>query len=133
MRWDAVIPVAVIAPIMADTVVQGVLGDPPAFFMAGERQFRVASMQWQLIANTEGENFERSLVQLDCWVRTIDDVRTLERALRRLLHHETEVSVGGLDLWSRYVGSRSLGGATDGTIARSLDFELTYLRGRFVA
>jgi hypothetical protein len=121
-----------VAPVVADSVVQSVLGNPPAFFMAGEREFKVNSMRWQLVANTEGENYEVSLVQIDFWVRTLTEVRTLERALRRLLHHETEVTIGGLDLWSQYLDSRPLMGATDGTIARALDFRLTYLRGRFV-
>lgn len=133
MRWDTVIPTCLVAPVMADADVQSVLGNPPAFFMAGEREFRVNSMRWTLVANTEGENWEESLVQIDFYVRTLAQVRTLERALRRLLHHEIELTVGGVKLWSKYVDSRPLGGAMDGTIARSLDFRLTYLRGRHVA
>ena len=133
MRWDTVIPTCLIAPIEADADVQSVLGNPPAFFMAGERDFKVNSMRWTLIANPEGENWEEALIQLDFYVRKLDDVRTLERALRRLLHHEIEVTVGGITLWSKYVDSRPLGGAKDGTIARSLDFRLTYLRGRHAA
>jgi hypothetical protein len=121
-----------VAPVAADSDVLAVLGTPPAFYMAGEREFKVNSMRWTLIANTEGENYEESLVQIDFWVRSLAHVRTLERALRRLLHHETEVTVGGLELWSKYVDSRPLTGATDGTLARALDFRLTYLRARYV-
>jgi hypothetical protein len=133
MRWDTVIPTCLVAPVGADSDVRAVLGDPPTFFMAGERDFKVKSMRWMLIANPESENWEEALVQIDFWVRTLDDVRTLERALRRLLHHEVEITVGGITLWSKYVDSRPLGGATDGTLARSLDFRLTYLRGRLAA
>jgi hypothetical protein len=127
-----VIPTCLVAPVAADSDVLAVLGNPPAFYMAGEREFKVNSMRWTLIANTEGENYEESLVQIDFWVRSLTHVRTLERALRRLLHHETEVTIGGLDLWSKYIDSRPLTGATDGTLARALDFRLTYLRGRYV-
>jgi hypothetical protein len=120
-----------VAPVAADSDVLAVLGNPPAFYMAGEREFKVNSMRWTLIANTEGENYEESLVQIDFWVRSLANVRTLERALRRLLHHETEVTIGGLELWSKYIDSRPLTGATDGTLARALDFRLTYLRERY--
>lgn len=133
MRWDDVIPLAVVAPVVADSDVISVLGNPPAFFMAGEREFKVNSMRWTLIANTEDENWEESLVQIDFWVRTLAQLRTLERAIRRLLHHEIEATIGGIDLWSKYVDSRPLMGATAGTLTRSLDFRLTYLRGRHVA
>lgn len=131
MRWDTVIPTCLVAPIAADSDVISVVGT--RFYMSGEREFKIESMKWMLVSNTEGENYEESLVQIDFWVRTLAQVRTLEDALRRLLHHETEVTVGGIDFWSKYVDSRPLMGAKDGTIARSLDFRLTYLRERFAA
>lgn len=127
------LPLTLVAPIETDSDVKSVIGNPARFYMAGERKFEVESMRWQLIANTEGENYEESLIQLDFWVRSMDDVVTLEGALRRLLHHETEVTIGGIRLWSKYVDSRPLGGAKDGTIARTLDFRQTYLRARHVA
>lgn len=133
MRWDDVVPVALVAPVMADSVVQSVLGNPPAFFMEGEREFKVNSMRWQRIANPEGENYEEALIQIDWWVRTLSDSRTLAGALRRLLHHETEITVGGIRLWSKYVDSRALTGARDGTVAESMDVRLTFLRSRYVA
>jgi len=132
MRWDTVLP-AVVAAISADSEVQSVLGNSPAFFMAGEREFKVNSMRWTLIANPESELWEEALVQFDFWVRSMSDVVTLAGALRRLLHQETETTIGGLKLWTKYVDSRPLMGAKDGTIAHSLDFRFTYLRGRFAA
>jgi hypothetical protein len=133
MRWDTVIPLAVVAPVMADADVQSVLGATPAFFMAGEREFRVSSMRWTLIADTEAENFERTLVQIDLWVHSLTELRTLSRALRLILHREIEYTIGGIKLWSEYTGTRPLLGAVDGTLAHSLDFRLTYLRARHVA
>lgn len=133
MRWDTVIPAVVVAPAVADATVQGVLGAGPGFFMAGERTFAVPSMRWTLIGNVEGELWEEALVQIDIWVRSMADLITLEGALRRLLHHETDVEIGGVKLWSKYVDSRPLNGAKDGTLARSLDFRLTYLRGRYAS
>lgn len=117
---------------MADADVQSVLGNPPAFFMEGEREFKVPSMRWQRIANPESENWEEVLVQFDWWVRSLEDSITLARALRRLLHREIPFTVDGVHLWSKYVDSRPLTGARDGTIAESMDFRLTYPRERYV-
>lgn len=133
MRWDTVIPAAVVAPIMADTEVQSVLGSQPAFYMVGERDFKVQSMRWTLVSNVEDENYEESLVQIDFWVRSIDDAVTLSAALRRLLHHEIEVTVGGIKLWSKYIESRPVRTARAGIVEGSLDFRLTALRARYVA
>jgi hypothetical protein len=133
MRWDSVIPACVVAPVVADTEALVVLGNPPTFFMAGEREFSVPSLRWTLIANTEGENYEDALVQLDFWVRSVAQAVALSRALRRLLHHEAEVTIGGLKLWSKYVESRPVRTARDGIVEGSLDFRLTYLRERFIA
>ena len=131
MRWHTVLPLSVVAHVRDDSDVQGVIGDD--FYMIGERAFKCPSLRWNLIANVEGENFEESLLTFDFWVRTVADAATLEAALRRLLHHEAVVTIGGVKLWSKYVDSRPLGGAKDGTIARSIDFRQTYLRGRLVA
>lgn len=127
------IPVALVAPVAADPDVQAVLGNPPAWFMEGERQFQVNSMRWQRIANPEGENWEEALIQIDWWVRRLEDSLAIARALRRLLHHDTPITVGGERLWSQYVDSRPLNGARDGTIAESMDFRLTFGRSRYVA
>lgn len=133
MRWDTVIPAAVVAPIMADEDVQSVLGNPPAFYMIGEREFGVQSMRWGLVSNVEGELYEESLVQLDFWVRSVAEAVTLMGALRRVLHHETEVEIGGLKLWSMFVEQRPIRTARDGIVEGSLDARLTYLRGRYAA
>jgi hypothetical protein len=133
VRWDTVIPAAVVTPIMADATVQTVLGNPPAFYMIGEREWSVRSMRWGLASNTEEELYEEALVQLDFWVRSVAEAVTLAGALRRLLHHEIEITAGGLKLWSKYVESRPVRTARDGIVEGSLDFRLTYLRGRYAA
>lgn len=133
MRWDTVIPTCIVAPVMADAGVKSVLGATPTVFMAGEREFSVPSMRWTLLANPESELWEDALVQLDFWVRTVAKAVTLAGALRLLLHQEIEVTVGGLKLWSKYVDSRPVRTARDGIVEGSLDFRLTYLRGRYVA
>ncbi len=133
MRWDAVVA-AWLVPIAADSVVRGVLGTERGFYMAGEREFEVDSLEYQLIvpAVLDREVFWRTLVQLDFWVRTMADLVTLEKALVRLLHSDLAVTIGGIEMWTELVGDgRPLEGAADNTFTRSLDFRLTYLRNRY--
>ena len=132
MRWDTIVA-AWLAHIVADSEVRAVLGEPPAVWMAGEREYTVPSLAWHLIADTEAENYETTMVQLDFWVTSSQDLTKLEKALRRLLHHDTPVTLGGVELWSELDGSRPMDGPTQGILGRSLDFRLTYLRGRYVA
>ena len=133
MRWDEVVPACVVAPVSADSDVISALGDSAVFFMAGEREYTVPSMRWTLISNVEDELYEHSMVQIDFWVRSVPKAVTLLRALRRLLHHEAEVTLGGLKVWSKYVGSRPVRTVRDGTVEGSIDVRLSYLRGRYVA
>ncbi len=130
MRWDVVVG-AWLTLIAADSDVTGVLGRPPELWMAGERDQKAPSMEWQLVADTENENYEVTLVQLDLLTRSDHALVKLERALRRLLHHDTPIVVDGHELWSQLVGGSPLQGPKDGIHRRSLDFRLTYLRGKY--
>ncbi len=136
MRWDAAVA-AWLVPVAADSVVQGILGVDPEFNMAGEGDFVVPSLEYTLLAPDipHLEVYWRSLVQLDMWAKTIDDVVTLEKALVRLLHLEVPASIGSIPMWSRKVGGEStpLPGAVDGVWRRSIDVQLTYLRDRWSA
>lgn len=134
MRWDTIVP-AVLTVVEADSDVQFVLGNPPELWEHGERKFSAPSLQWQLISNGEGENYETTILQFSQATRSKDDLATLERALRRLLHHDTPVTFGGHELWSELVpgGGGPVRGASDGIHSRRLDFRLEYLRGRYAA
>lgn len=131
MRWDVVVE-AWLGLIAPDSDVTEVLGADPEFFMAGEREFAAPGLEWSLIANTEGELWEISDVQLDFMVRKIDQLVKLEKALRRLLHHDLPITVDGIFMWSQMRGGgRPLQGPADGLLGRSIDCRLTYLRSRY--
>lgn len=130
MRWDVIIP-AWLAPVKADSGVQSVLGSPPELWMVGERAYKVPSMEWQLLTDPEGENYEVPLLQLDMFVRGLDKYVTLERAVRLLCHHDTPITRDGHELWSERTGGGPLQGPDDGVIRRRHDFRLTYLRGKY--
>lgn len=122
--------------IVDDADVQSVLGTDPRFFMAGERQFEAGSMEYTLVTRgiPEREVFWRTLVQLDYWVRSMDELTTLERALVRLLHSDLPVTIGGESMETMLVGNGGpLAGAADQTFTGSLDFRLVYLKGRYRA
>jgi hypothetical protein len=134
MRWHEVVPVALVARVEADSEVQSVLGIDPLVFMAGEREFQVPSLRWTPISTgLEDELFERTLVQLDFWVRSVAQAVTLSSALRRLLHHDVPITVGTLGLWSMLVEPRAVRGMRDGIWEGSLDFRFQYLRRRYTA
>lgn len=133
MRWDVMVP-AWLATIEADTVVQRILGTDPSFYMAGERQFECPSMEYTLLTRgiPEREVFWRTLVQLDYWVRTMEDLADLERALIGLLHSDLPVTIGGEAMETMLVGNGGpLEGAEENTFTGSLDFRLVYLKGRY--
>lgn len=133
MRWDTVIPAALVAPIAADSEALSVLGPEPLVFQEGEREFAVPSVRWTLVADTEGELFEESLVQIDYWARSAAQAVTLSKAIRRLLHRDLPFTVGGVELWSMLSGSSGPRGGRDGVWEGRLDFTLTYLRERLAS
>ena len=133
MTWDDAVK-DWLAPIAADSVVQGVLGVDAEFNLAGEHDFAVPSLEYTLISPATPflEIFWRTLIQLDFWTKTLPDLVTLEKALVRLLHYDTPLTIGTTPMWSQMiVGGTPLEGARDGTFGRSMDFHLIYLRDRY--
>ena len=133
MRWDAAVA-AWLAPVAADSVVQGLLGTVTEFNLAGERDFAVPGLEYTLISPAVPfhEVYWRTLVQLDFWMRSLADLVSLEGALVRLLHYDTPLSIGAIPMWSQMiVGGTPLEGARDGIFGRSMDFHLIYLRDRY--
>ncbi len=131
MRWDAAVP-AWLAPVAADSVIQGLLGVVEEFNMAGERDHVIPSLEYSMISPAVlfQEVYWRTLIQLDMWTYTLPDLVTLEKALVRLLHFDTPVEIGSIPMWSEMQqGGVALAGAQDGIFGRSMDFHLTYLRG----
>lgn len=131
MRWDEIIP-AWIDRIESNDDVASVLGDPPALYMAGEREHEVPSLEWTLLTpGLEGEIWEVCLIQTDLFTRSMDDLRTLSSGLRAAAHHDLRITVGGHEIWSRLDAARTLQGAQDGIHNVSYDFRLEFLRSKY--
>lgn len=135
MKWDAAVT-AWLAPVAADSVVQGLLGPVTEFDLAGEREFAIPGLEYTLISPAAPfrEVYWITLIQLDMWMKTLPDVIALERALVRLLHFDTPTTFGAIPMWSQMIpGGGTLTGSKDGIFGRSLDFHLIYLRARYSA
>lgn len=133
MMWDTVLPLW-LDLALDDADVVSVLGDsPPALFLVGDRDREVPAMEYTLIvAGIETEVYETSIVQLDMWTATIDQMVTLQNALRRLLHRDTAITLTGIRVLTQMTGGRPLVGANrDGALNHSIDFRLQYLRGKY--
>ena len=135
MRRDAAVE-AWLAPVVADTAVTDLLGLDPAFYMRGERDYEVPSVEYTLIVPAVPwlEVYWRTRIQLDLWESTFANLNALEDALVRLLHLEVPATIGTVPMWSQMIpGGGPLQGAKDGVFGRSMDFHLTYLRARWSA
>lgn len=133
MRSDVVVP-AWLVPIAADSVVQGILGIAPEFNMAGDRDHKIPSLEYTLVSPAVlfQEVYWRTLIQLDMWTYDLAELFSLEKALVRLLHFDTPVTIGSIPMWSEMQpGGAALAGAADGVFGRSIDFHITYLRDKW--
>ena len=133
MRWDAAVA-AWLVPVAADSDVTDLLGLAPEFGMVGEHDYVVPSLEYSLIspAIPFREVYWRTLIQLDFWTKTLDDLISLEKALVRLLHFDWPLTIGTIPMWSQMIeGGTPITGAADGVFGRSMDFHLIYLRDRY--
>lgn len=127
MRWNVVME-ALLGLVEADADVVSVIGDPPALFMVGERDHQVPSVQWSLLTDPQGEVWGAAMTQWDLFTKTVPQMVTLERGIRRVLHRESLFVVDGHQLISRLSGDGGFTGPRDGQIARRLDFRTQYIR-----
>lgn len=128
MKWDVVLEV-VCGLVEADTDVASVLGaSSPALFMVGDRDHQVPSVQWQLLTDPQGEVWGDARTQWEIFAKSVDQVRTLERGIRRVLHRDVLFVAGGHQLISRMTGGAGPSGPHDGQVYRRLDFTTQYIR-----
>lgn len=124
MNWDGVWSEGVKPAIAAESDITDILGT--AFFLAGTRQFRVPSMTARMFFDTEGENWAPAEWQFDIYARTLEQVKTIARAMRRRFHHPVQQELGPFLLWTEFVDGRGLEGPdNDQYFAYSMDFRFT--------
>lgn len=129
MKWHQVVE-AMLGAIVADAKLTAIYG--VVVRQSGNAPFQVPSLEWDLIGDSEGEQWAPCLVQLDQWCATQDDLLRSEQRLRRLFHQELPVTIGGVMMWAQYEDGAMLASPDrDGYFARAVRFRFTPLRDRY--
>lgn len=131
MRWDDVIE-AVMDALEADADVVAFLAGN-AISRASEQEFEKNRIEYTTITNFEGENWETLLVQFDIMGERnrTGELLDAERAIRRILHQDLPITIGGVNMFSQLTAARDLPGAGDRVVGRSLDFRFEVTRSRY--
>lgn len=133
MRWDAVLKAvgdeAVASPTLARIFTAANIR------LHGSQEFAVPSLQFRVIADTEGEEDAPCTVQWDIWTDDEASLTLAERILRRLFHHDLPVNIGGVEMiTSVYVDGSTLASPDrDGLFGRAVRFSHVPLREQYVA
>ena len=129
MKWANALS-AVIDRVRGDPEIAAVLGGPHVYRAGEFRELRVPSIAYTIIVASLEETTEPVRTQWDVFARNIDQLLTIERRLRRLLHWVGWKSVGGVMLSSTYEDSRDHPSPDAPVLHRSLDFVHTPVRNR---
>lgn len=133
MMWDRVVP-EWLDLLEADADLIDLLGGQHIYPAQAAREVRIPSVEWLLVLDSEEENFNPFLVQVDYWARGAVKAAAIERRIRMITHRDTAREIGGIRLWTQYEDSRSHDyPAEPGVIHRSLDFRFIPGRDKYVA
>jgi superfamily I DNA/RNA helicase len=131
VRWDDVVA-AIIDEMEGDVDVAVFLAGNP-ITRASEMEFTKNRIEYTVLTNFEGENWETLLLQIDlmCTRNRTDQLLAAERAIRRLLHRDLPVTYGDVAMFTQLQAARDIPGAGDRVVGRSLDFRLEVTRSRY--
>lgn len=105
-----------------------------SFRKAGTSEFKVPSIEWHLLSDTENELWAPMLVQFDIWHSSAATVRRAELRFRALFHHGPSVEFDGYTVMSEYADGNDLATPTrSGFTGRGLRFRFEPLRQRYAA
>lgn len=133
MMWDVVLE-AWRALLLADTALTTALGGEHVNLAQASREVRVPSVDWSLVTDNETESWNPITVQVDIFAASLAQAITIERRIRLLTHRDVARDLGGHQVWTRYLDSRSHPYTEEpGTVHRSLDFQFEPLRAQYAA
>ncbi len=112
-----------------DTDLTDIVGT--ALYMAGERDFEVPSVEWQVISETHDEDMGVVIVQVDLFTHTDGDNATLESVIQRHWDNRAQ-TLAGVYIESNFEGGGTLPGADEGIYARFLTFRHRTVRERYI-
>lgn len=131
MMWDHVIR-RVLAAIADDSELSAIYGARVRAAAVGDFDPSVATLEYTLIGDTEGELWSPVILQLDQWAPKFDVVTRSERRLRGLFHRDLPVDFDGLAMWCQYQDGSTLAAPNrDGVSGRGIRFRFTPIRERY--
>jgi hypothetical protein len=98
---------------------------------SGDAPIESRVMEWSAIGDTEGELYNPVLIQFDLFTESSALMVEAEVALRRLLHHDLPVELGGVGLWSQFQARREIPDTPKGILGVSQDYLFTPLRTKY--
>lgn len=131
MMWDVVIA-AWRSVLIADSALTTLLGGEHVYAGQAGRKVRVPSVEWITISDFETESFNPITVQADTFALDLDQAIAIERRVRLLTHRDVARSLGGHQMWTRYLDSRSHPYPDEpGVVHRSVDFQFEPLKAAY--
>ena len=129
MMWDKVME-RVRTMILTDATLILLVGD--AFRKAGPNDLVVPLIEWTLLGDTENELWAPMLVQFDCWAKTADDARKIERRLRVMFHQPVMMTLGDIKIFSEYSDGADLATPNRANFTgRAIRFRFSPLRQQY--
>jgi hypothetical protein len=113
----------------ADTDLTDVVGT--AIYYAGERDFAVPSLEWQVISDPHEEDMGVVITQVDLFARTMGDIATMQSRVQFHWDQPRGRTLQGVYIESMYEGGGPLPGADEGVFARFLTFRHRTVRERY--
>lgn len=129
MNWDLFVT-AILEEIANTAEIAAIVGS--RVILAGSGKWIVPSVEATLIADTEGELWAPFTLQLDVWSKDFEEVRAIERILRRRYHAQLPIPIGELRCWAQYSDGTILASPErDKVYGRALRFTFTPLRAAY--
>jgi len=111
MRWDDVLT-AIRAALVADSVVAALYGN--SVRLAGDSDYKTPGIELRLLIDSIDETWEPCTVQVDQWAETAPELVAGERAIRKLLDHESPTTIEGVYMWATFLEGADLGAVAMG-------------------
>lgn len=110
MRWDDVLE-AVVGVAQADATIRTLLQLSEIRSEVEWAEHVVPGLTFHHVSDGVSELWEPSTIQADIWMTTLEDVVTVERALRRLLDHDLPTTLETVYCYAQFTDGASLGAA----------------------
>lgn len=120
---------AVLTEIEGSAKLSMIFGDAIRQARDGELQRNV--IEYSVIGDAEEEVDNPIQVQFDIFTLKAADMIEAEIELRKLLHHDTPVTIQGIGMWSQFQARREIPDAPQNIVGVSHDYRFTPVRSKY--